>query len=176
MNVSRLQREGKVKMLPNLANLEEQTPPAQPVSVLVGLSFEEDRLLTELGDQARDLVPSLGDELIDLIQHCTSPLLFFEVNETDLRLYLQDWFLQLFQTRDEAFLQSKKPFQRIHLHLILSGIDLILAYGNAITQCSDNPKGATKAFHKALALKIASEQLQSQVDTAEHLYNMMLLD
>ena len=29
---------------------------------------------------------------------------------------------------------------------------------------------------KALALKIASEQLFSQTDTAQHLYDMMLLD
>ncbi len=163
-------------MLQNVSHVYEETISAHPLTVLIGLSFEEDHLLTELGAQAKALAPILGEALSDLIQQVAGSHTSYQLNSKDLPLYLQDWFLQLFQSRDDAYIKSFKTLGRVHLHLLLTGIDLILAYGHEITQCSSNPEGATRAFHKALSLKIASEQLQSQVDAAQHLYAMMLLD
>lgn len=159
-------------MLTEISPTLQQTIPNQPLTVLIGLTFEENDLLSELSAQAKAVVPVLGQELSDLIQQFAPRTM----NSKDTQLYLQDWFMQLFQSRDEQYLQSSPIPQRVHLHLLLTGIDMILVYGHEITQCSSNPKRAAKAFHKALALKIASEQLQSQADAAQHLYEIMLLD
>ena len=163
-------------MLTDISETSQQPLQDQSMTVLIGLTFEEDHLLSELSPQAKIIVPKLGKELADLIQQVASPRITQNFYNPDLQLYLQDWFLQLFQSRDDGYLNSQITAERVDLHLLLTGIDMILAYGYEITLCSPNPIGAAKAFYKALALKIASEQLQTQSDTAEHLYEIMLLD
>jgi hypothetical protein len=93
-----------------------------------------------------------------------------------MQFYLHDWFLQLFQSKDNGYHKFSESFLRLNQIVLLTGIDIILTYGHGITQYSPNPENATNAFNKALALKIASEQLYSQTNTAQYLYDMMLLD
>ena len=163
-------------MLPQMPQLSEPRVTIQPLTVFVGLGSGEIDLLESLESQARTLAPLLGSALAKRIRQTTSAKLADQRNSIWLCLYLQDWFLQLFQQRDEQFLEIPRFFLCPSLDLILTGIDIILAYGYEITQSSPNPSEATRAFHKALALKISSEQLRSQVDETEHLYEMMLLD
>ena len=163
-------------MLPQIHHLYEPQTGIQPLTVFIGLNPAETELLVELSSLAKVLAPLLSNALANRIQQFTSIKLIRQMDAGWLRLYLQDWFLQLFQTRDEGILNAPHFSPGPSLDLILTGIDVILSYGNEITQRSSDPAAATLAFHKALALKISSEQLRSQVDETEHLYEMMLLD
>lgn len=163
-------------MLPQISHLVEPQTKIQPLTVFIGLEPDETKLLIELDSQAQALAPLLGSALSTRIQPFTRSKLTRQMDTAAMRLYLQDWFLQLFQKRDENYLKIPYFSPQPSLDLILTGIDIILAYGQEITQKSLNPSGATRAFHKALALKISSEQLRSQVDETEHFYEMMLLD
>lgn len=161
-------------MLSNVTHIYQEANFAQPLTVLIGLSFTENHLLNELSDQAQTVALHLGSALTARIQQLSYTNL--PLSNTEMQLYLQDWFLQLFQSRDQGYVELSETFPRLNPMLVLTGIDVILAYGHEITKGSANPEAATNAFHKALALKIASEQLQSQTDLAQHLYDMMLLD
>jgi len=163
-------------MLPDISYLFEEGIPRQPLSTLIGLSYAEKSQLAELSNHAKTVAPSLARELATRIQEFSSLNTGSLVNRADMELYLRDWFLQLFQCREEKFIGFQEYVMRIPINLVITGIDVILAYGHEITQRSLNPEDATRAFHKALALKIASEQLQSQADESQHFYEMMLLD
>jgi hypothetical protein len=163
-------------MLSNVTHVYEENYPAQPLTVLIGLSFTENHLLTELSDQAQKVAPHLGRALTARIQQLAGAYNTLPLSTNAIQFYLQDWFLQLFQSRDNACLELSETFPRLNQVVLLTGIDIILTYGHEITQRSSDPEAATNAFNKALALKIASEQLQSQADSAQHIYDMMLLD
>jgi hypothetical protein len=163
-------------MLPDISTVYEEKIPHQPLTTLIGLNFEETHLLTELSNAAKILAPSLGKELSPRIQEFTGWDTKCTASSTDLQLYLQDWFLQLFQCREEKFIGFQEYFLRVPLNLMFTGIDLILSYGHEVTRFSLHPEAAIRAFHKALALKIVNEQLQLQADEEQHLYGIMLLD
>jgi hypothetical protein len=164
------------RMLSNVTHVYEETIAPQPLTVLIGLSFTENHLLSELSDHAKTIAPHLGRALTARIQQLAGSYSTLPLSSTELQFYLQDWFLQIFQSRENAYLELSDTFPRINQIVLLTGIDVILTYGHEITQHGSDPEGSTNAFNKALALKIASEHLQTQVDFAEHLYDMMLLD
>jgi hypothetical protein len=163
-------------MLPNLSYVYEEKIPRRPLTTLIGLNYEEVHLLAELGDRAKSSAPFLGKVLADRIQEFSNLNAGYPMSNADTQLYLQDWFLQLFQCREEKYLGFQEYFLCIPLNLVLTGIDVILAYGHEVTQNSLDPERAARAFQKSLALKIAREQLQSQAEEANHFYEMMLLD
>jgi hypothetical protein len=160
----------------NGSQVYEETYYAKPLTVLIGLSQTENYLLTELSDQAQTVAPHLGRALTARIQQLTGANLTLPMSNTEMQFYLHDWFLQLFQSKDNGYLKFSESFLRLNQIVLLTGIDIILTYGHGITHYSPNPENATNAFNKALALKIASEQLHSQTNTAQYLYDMMLLD
>lgn len=163
-------------MLPQISHLYEPQTSIEPLTVFIGLNSAETEILVELSSLAKALAPMLSSALVNRIQQFASAKLIRQWDADWLHLYLQDWFLQLFQIREEGILNAPRYSPGPSLDLILTGIDVILSYGNEITHRSSDPAAATRAFHKALALKISSEQLRSQVDETEHLYEMMLLD
>jgi hypothetical protein len=163
-------------MLPNVTQIYQETIADQPLTVLIGLSLTESHLLAELSDHAKTIAPHLSRALTARIQQLTGAYNTLPMSTTEIQVYLQDWFLQLFQSQETSYLELSEIYPRLDQLVLLTGIDMILTYGYEITKCSTNPEAATNAFHKALALKIGSEQLRSQTDTAQHLYDMMLLD
>jgi hypothetical protein len=163
-------------MLLDESYFSRETITVQPLTVLIGLTHMENHLLTELGDHAQTVAPHLGNALAARIQQLAGSYNTFPMRSSEIQAYLRDWFLQLFRGDETSYLAFSEEIPRLNQIVLLTGIDVILTYGYEITKCSSNPEAATNAFHKALALKIASEQLQSQTDTAQHLYDMMLLD
>ena len=163
-------------MFSNSSNLFEATISDQTLGTLVGLTYKENHLLTELNDEARKIAPHLARALTARIRQLTGSYQTLTMSNTEIQLYLQNWFLQLFESRESSCLPLSGPFPRLNQIVLLTGIDVILTYSHEITKYSPNPEEAGEAFHKALAVQIASEQLQSQTDTAQHLYDMMLLD
>ena len=160
----------------NLSYVYEEKIPRQPLTALIGLNFAESQLLADLGEQAKTSAPLLGKTLTARIQEFSHLSADNPMNAVEVQPYLQDWFLQIFQCREEKFVDFQEYFLRLPLNLVLTGIDLILNFGYEVTSSSSDPKAAAQAFQKALALKIANEQLQSQAEEAQHFYEMMLLD
>jgi hypothetical protein len=164
-------------MLLDESYFSRETIAVQPLTVLIGLTYTENHLLTELGDHAQTVAPHLARALAARIQQLAGSYNTLPMNNTEIQSYLGNWFLQLFQGNEASIHPTfSEAFPRLDQIILLTGIDVILTHGYEITKCSSNPEAATNALHKALALKIASEQLQSQTDTTQHLYDMMLLD
>jgi hypothetical protein len=163
-------------MLTSLSYGYEEKFPNQSLTALIGLTLEENHLLTDLGEQAKTIAPFLGKALSARILEFAGQNNAYAISRADMQLYLQDWFLQLFQCREEKYIGFHEYYSSIPLNIMITGIDIILAYGEEVIIHSPHPKIATGAFHKALALKITSEQLQSQIGDPQHFYEMMLLD
>jgi hypothetical protein len=98
------------------------------------------------------------------------------MSSIEMQFYLQDWFLQLFQCRNNGYLELSESLPPLNQIILLTGIDIILTYCHEIAKLSENPGQATDAVYKALAIIIASEQMDSHADLSKHLYDMMLLD
>jgi hypothetical protein len=162
-------------MLPNLLYVYEEQIPPRPLTTLIGLNLKENQLLAELSEQAKTIAPRVGKALTTRIQEFASLNARYPISSTDMQLYLQDWFLQLFHCREEKYLVFHEYFLGIPQNLVITGIDIILTYGEEVVQHSPNPELAVLAFHKALALKIASDQLQSHRDDSQHYFEMLLL-
>jgi hypothetical protein len=165
-----------MKMFPTIPNDYEETISYQAPHMCIGLSPEEDRLLEALENQAQMIAPHLARALNARIQQLAGSYNTLPMSNLEIQLYLQDWFMQLFKSRDTSYLELSDSVQRINQLVLLTGIDVILMYAQETVKSSSNPEKAFEAFNKALARKIASEQLQSQTVTAQHLYDMMLLD
>jgi hypothetical protein len=163
-------------MLANTTYFQNKAIFRRAINALVDLSVEENQLLTELRPNAVAVTPALSKALNTRIQQFAEPDQALFTNSLETRLYLQNWFLKLFQYREETSTKSYPDLAPIHLNILLISVDLILAYGHEIAQNSSNPEAAYKAFQKALALKISSEQMQIQADESQHFYEMMLLD
>jgi hypothetical protein len=163
-------------MLPSISYVYEQATPEPFSMATIELSFAETQMLVELSEQAKAAAPMLGKVLRARILQFAYAYPMCSMQDTDLALYLQDWFLQLFQVRSEEYFWHHETNYQLPLNLIMTGVDLILSFGYEICQYSLNPKGAIRAFHKALALKVTSGQMASQADAAEHFYELLLLD
>jgi hypothetical protein len=149
---------------------------SQSMTILFGLDDEERHILAELGYRAKSFVSYLGKTLTARIQEFVRLNTGYSYNSEDMQLFLQDWFLQLFQCREEKFIGFQEYFAPIPVNFIIIGIDIILAYGHKVIQFSINPQKSAEAFYKALAIKIANDQLQTQVEDAHYYSEIILLD
>ena len=75
--------------------------PPQPLTSLIGLNDEEKQMLANLGYRAKTFAPFLGKTLAFRIQEYARLNTSYLSSSADMQLYLQDWFLQLFQCREE---------------------------------------------------------------------------
>ena len=150
--------------------------PTQTLTNIISLNDEERHVLAALGYRAKTFAPYLAKTLTVRIQKFVSLNTGCLSNSADIQLYLQDWFLQLFQCREEKFIEFQEYFSPVPVNLIMIGIDIILAYGNKVTQFSINHETAVEAFSKALAIKIANDQLQTQVGESQYYEELILLD
>jgi hypothetical protein len=163
-------------ILQSFAYAYEEFLPTQPLTNSFGLNVEERNVLADLGYRAKTLAPYLGKSLTDRIQKFTILNSMYITSTTDMQRYLQDWFLQLFQCREEKFIEFQEYISPVPINLIVIGIDIIMAYGHKITQFSKNPEIAAEAFYKTLALKIANDQLQIQVEVSQYYSDLILLE
>ena len=156
--------------------MHEETLPIQSLMNSFSLNDEERYVLADLGYRARSFAPSLGKTLTVRIQQFAIANTGCLSSSEDIQMYLQDWFLQLFQCREEKYIEFQEYFSPVPVNLIVIGIDIILAYGHKITQFSINPEIAVGAFYKMLVLKIANDQLQIQIEESQHFCDLILLD
>ena len=163
-------------VLQSLSYVYEEILPTQPQINSFSLNDEERYVLADLGYRAKSFAPYLGKSLTDRIQEFAFLNSMFISSSTDMQRYLQDWFLQLFQCRDEKFIEFQEYISPVPVNLILVGIDIILSFGQKITQFSINSENAAEAFYKALALKIVNDQLQTQVEVSKYYSDLILLD
>lgn len=163
-------------VLQRFAYAHKEILPTQSLTKSFGLNDEERKVLTDLGYRAKTFAPYLGKTLTDRIQEFVKLNTSYLSSSTDIQLFLQDWFLQLFQCREDKYIEFQEYLSPVPVNLIVVGIDIILAYGHKITQFSISPENAAEAFYKALALKIAHDQLQTQVEQSHFYSELFLLD
>jgi hypothetical protein len=163
-------------VLQSFSYVYEDILPTQPLSNSLSLNDEERYVLADLAYRAKTFAPYLGKSLTDRILEFAILNSMYISSSTDMQRYLQDWFLQLFQCREEKFIEFQEYISAVPVNLILVGIDIIFSYGKKITQFSINPENAAEAFYKALALKIAYDQLHTQVEASQYYSDLILLD
>ena len=163
-------------VLQSFSYVYEEILPTQPLTNSFSLNDEERYVLANLGYRAKDFAPYLGKSLTDRIQEFAMRNSMYISDSTDMQRYLQDWFLQLFQCREENFIEFQEYISPVPVYIILVGIDIILSYGQKITQYSLNPENAAEAFYKVLAIKIANDQLQTQAELSHYYSDLILLD
>ena len=161
-------------MFPEIDHLSQKIWPQHSLNVMIGLTVDESRLLAELQEAAKAIAPVFSQALTTrLLQFSSSERGY--IGNVDLHACLQNWFVQLFQM-DRNFQLYRESPPLVPINWLLTGIDMILFCGHEVSQSSPKPELAAKAFYKSLALKIASDQQQFQMDDAQHFLELILLD
>ena len=132
-------------MFPNISLALEETIAPQSPPVFIGLTNQENQLLSGNQKSRSHDRPHLARALATRIQQFAGSYNILPMNHLEIQWYLQDWFMQLFQSRDTSFFDRAR-LEKINQLVLLTGIDLILAYAQETIKGSSKPEEAAEAF------------------------------
>jgi hypothetical protein len=133
------------------------------LTTLMRISPAETSLLNDLADTARSVAPRLTKLFYDrLFAYDYTAEYLHNVNISRLHTMVADWFIELFQEpHDEAYVRRRMAIGQMHVRIglpvryPLAMLDLVIEFGEDVTQHSPHPADSLRAFRKALALDIA---------------------
>jgi hypothetical protein len=134
------------------------------LTALMNLIDQEKSLLGDLKGEAESRVDRLGEVFYKrLLAHPPTAEYFLDDKMVDhVRSKLQDWFIQLFQgDYNNDYVKSRLVIGEVHVRIglpvryPLAMMDVMLKFGEEVTNQSPRPDQAKLAFHKLLALDIA---------------------
>ncbi|MEM8532488.1 MAG: protoglobin domain-containing protein [Chloroflexota bacterium] len=130
---------------------------------LMNLSAEESRLLGSLHAQAVSIAPHMAEAFYErLLVHAQTAEYFVDRPMQPLHETIGQWFTDLFGGQyDEAYVSQRLRIGKVHVHVglpvryPLAMLDVVMVYGEEVTQRSTQPQQALQVLHKVLALDTA---------------------
>lgn len=147
---------------------------------LMGLTDDEKALLAALQDQAQAIAPKMVEAFYERLLAHPNTAEYLEGKTDHLKKTLQNWFGELFQGNyDQDYVQGRLTIGRIHVRIglpvryPLAMIDLMLKFGEEITDQSSQADQAAAAFRKLLALDVAIFNQAYEDTQLKHLSEMV---
>ena len=130
---------------------------------LMDLSAGESRLLGSLHTHALSIAPQMAEVFYErLLVHALTAEYFVDRPMQPLHQTIGQWFVDLFGGQyDEAYVSQRLLIGKVHVHVglpvryPLAMLDVVMVYGEQVTQQSTHPQQALQALHKVLALDTA---------------------
>lgn len=130
---------------------------------LMNLSIEESTLLGSLHSHAVSIAPQMAEAFYTrLLVHVHTAEYFVDRPMQPLHQTIGQWFTDLFCGQyDEAYVSQRLRIGKVHVHVglpvryPLAMLDVVMVYGEQVTQQSNQPQQALQALHKVLALDTA---------------------
>ena len=147
---------------------------------LLGLTDDEEALLTGLQEQAQAVAPQLSEAFYARLLTHPNTAEYVEGQIADRKKTLQGWFVRLFQGHyDQDYVRSRLRIGQVHVQIglpvryPLAMMDLILNFGREVAGQSSQPEQAMSAFQKLLALDIAIFNQAYEDSQLKHLSKMV---
>ncbi|NOK62349.1 MAG: hypothetical protein GFH27_549331n89 [Chloroflexi bacterium AL-W] len=130
---------------------------------LMDLSTAESTLLGSLHTHAISMAPQMAEVFYErLLVHVQTAEYFIDRPMQPLHQTIGQWFIDLFGGQyDEAYVGQRIRIGKVHVHIglpvryPLAMLDVVMVYGEQVTQQSAQPQQALQSLHKLLALDTA---------------------
>lgn len=148
---------------------------------LMNLSTEEQTLLGSLANQAEAAAPKMTEAFYArLFAHDNTAEYLKDVSIDRLHTMVSQWFTELFSGKyDTDYAKRRMTIGQIHVRIglpvryPLAMLDVVMPFGEAITQESADPAKAVTAFRKVLALDIAIFNQSYEDNQLHHLSDLV---
>ncbi|MEN9938522.1 MAG: hypothetical protein RLZZ387_5101 [Chloroflexota bacterium] len=148
---------------------------------LMGLSKDEGALLASLHATAKAAGPDMTKQFYErLFAHGNTAEYLQGASMERLHSMVGDWFADLFGgTYDEAYASKRLTIGQIHVRIglpvryPLAMLDVVIPFGEKVTQQSSDPAKALAAFRKVLALDVAIFNQAYEDNQLHHLSDLV---
>lgn len=135
----------------------------EELGALLDLNDQDKLLLEKLGSHTEHIAPQMVETFYQrLFAHPATAEYLQGVTMERLHSMTSEWFMDLFRgPHDNDYVQRRIAIGHIHVRIglpiryPLAMLDVILQFGAQITQHSEHPEAALRAFQKLVALDIA---------------------